>query len=292
MGFVSSGSLIAGLPLGAEAIAQTLPDGTPAHCDWSSVVKARKDFSTATFPRDAAQYQKTVEELQMGDRGVLRRAQAYASALVVGSTLYDALNNCSISGHSGTPRWQLHLEALQVWKFFSERFGVTGIGYTAQIGPHAYAILVDPNAPQSIRNKMHDFLLLDCIERMPSPEDARGYCESQIRNQIREAKQQRAQTRSPSAIPACSRQASVLNPVQPVYPDSASLHSVVTVEVLVDIGADGRIRGTSIYKSSGNPAIDAAALKAATMSTYSPSIDAKCHPAEGRFLFRADFTPD
>ncbi len=84
----------------------------------------------------------------------------------------------------------------------------------------------------------------------------------------------------------------VTNPVQPNYPKSASdiRFGSVSVEVRVMVGSTGQVVVASVYKSSGNMAIDQAALQAARQSTYSPALK-NCHPTEGDYLFRADFQP-
>ncbi len=96
--------------------------------------------------------------------------------------------------------------------------------------------------------------------------------------------------------PACANpnvEASVTNPVQPDYPDSARDLGLgaVTVEVEVTVGPSGNLMGAQVYKSSSNMAIDQAALRAARQSTYSPKL-VECEPAQGTYLFRADFQPD
>ena len=88
-------------------------------------------------------------------------------------------------------------------------------------------------------------------------------------------------------------EASVTNPVQPDYPESARDLGLgaVTVNVKVTVGPSGNLIGASVYKSSGNMAIDQAALRAARESNYSPKL-VDCQPTQGDYLFRADFQPD
>jgi TonB family protein len=95
--------------------------------------------------------------------------------------------------------------------------------------------------------------------------------------------------------PACANpnvDASVINPVQPDYPDSAREANLgpVTVQVEVTVGPSGTLVGAKIYKSSNNMAVDMAALRAARQSTYSPKL-VDCAPTTGDYLFRADFQP-
>jgi protein TonB len=96
--------------------------------------------------------------------------------------------------------------------------------------------------------------------------------------------------------PACANpnvEATVTNPVQPDYPESARDLGLgaVSVEVEVTVGPSGNLIDAKVYKSSSNMAIDQAALRAARQSTYSPKL-VDCQPATGNYLFRADFQPD
>jgi TonB family protein len=88
-------------------------------------------------------------------------------------------------------------------------------------------------------------------------------------------------------------EATVTNPVQPDYPESARDLGLgaVTVEVEVTVGPSGNLVNANVYKSSSNMAIDQAALRAARQSTYSPKL-VDCSPTTGNYLFRADFQPD
>ncbi|MBV8147488.1 MAG: TonB family protein [Candidatus Eremiobacteraeota bacterium] len=95
--------------------------------------------------------------------------------------------------------------------------------------------------------------------------------------------------------PGCANpnaEATVTSPVQPDYPESAKDLGLgeVTAEIEVTVGPSGNLTGASIYKSSGNMAIDGAALRAARESTYSPKF-VNCEPTTGDYLFRADFQP-
>jgi TonB family protein len=96
--------------------------------------------------------------------------------------------------------------------------------------------------------------------------------------------------------PACStpnQDATVANPMQPDYPESAKDIGLgpVTVLVAVTIGAQGQLLDAQIYQSSHNAAIDEAAIRAARQSQYSPRI-VDCQPIEGTYLFHADFDPN
>ena len=96
--------------------------------------------------------------------------------------------------------------------------------------------------------------------------------------------------------PQCANpnvEATVTNPVQPDYPESARDLGLgaVTVEVEVTVGPSGNLVSAKVYKSSSNMAVDQAALRAARQSTYSPKL-IDCSPTTGDYLFRADFQPD
>ena len=88
-------------------------------------------------------------------------------------------------------------------------------------------------------------------------------------------------------------EASVTRATQPDYPQSARDLNLgpVSVEIEVTIGPDGEIKDAEVYRSSTNLAIDQSALRAARASTYAPKI-VNCNPVAGRYLFRADFSPD
>jgi TonB family protein len=87
-------------------------------------------------------------------------------------------------------------------------------------------------------------------------------------------------------------EAAVTNAVQPFYPGSALEMNLgqVTVEVEVTIASNGSLSGASVHKSSGNMALDQAALRAARESTYSPKI-VNCQPTQGGYLFHAVLQP-
>lgn len=96
--------------------------------------------------------------------------------------------------------------------------------------------------------------------------------------------------------PACANpnvEATVTNPVQPDYPESARDLGLgaVSVEIEVTVGPSGNLVSATVYKSASNMAIDQAALRAARQSTYSPKL-INCQPTTGNYLFRADFQPD
>jgi TonB family protein len=98
----------------------------------------------------------------------------------------------------------------------------------------------------------------------------------------------------PVAARACAepnRDATITKVEQPDYPRSARGLGYVTVQIEVAVDASGNLDQVRVYKSSGNQAIDDAALQAASRSKYSPKI-ANCQAVTGYYLFRADFEPD
>jgi hypothetical protein len=101
-------------------------------------------------------------------------------------------------------------------------------------------------------------------------------------------------TAAPADIAKCDKAfvpATVVRAISPVYPRSVrGLAVSVTSEIEVAINANGSLAGAWVYTPSGIPDIDAAALRAAEISTYRAGV-AMCRPAPGTYLFRADFDP-
>jgi len=81
--------------------------------------------------------------------------------------------------------------------------------------------------------------------------------------------------------------------VSPDYPvearSIASSRETALVKVIVD--SDGSVAEASTFVPSGNAAIDAAAVKAALQSTYTPAVSF-CQPVPGVYLFQAEFNAD
>ncbi|MDQ2871559.1 MAG: energy transducer TonB [Candidatus Eremiobacteraeota bacterium] len=100
---------------------------------------------------------------------------------------------------------------------------------------------------------------------------------------------------SPTASPkpSCTApdvEAKTLVPVAPDEPQAASdqgLTGSVQIEVL--LGTSGLVRDASVYRSSGSPLLDQAALRAARASTYAPE-QRDCHAIPGAYLFTAEFS--
>jgi TonB family protein len=61
-----------------------------------------------------------------------------------------------------------------------------------------------------------------------------------------------------------------------------------TASVQVNLSATGAVLSATIAKSTGNAALDQAALLAAKQSTYKPEIK-DCVPVAGAYLYRVDF---
>ena len=94
----------------------------------------------------------------------------------------------------------------------------------------------------------------------------------------------------PCAKPYAS--AGVVKAIEPDYPETAAyVHAQGTSLVLVNLLDDGSVDHTSIFNSSGNISLDAAAVASASHSTYSQAVF-RCMPIAGAYIFRADFIYD
>jgi TonB family protein len=83
--------------------------------------------------------------------------------------------------------------------------------------------------------------------------------------------------------------AAMTQAVPPVYPASARQQGATgTVLVKVTLDSTGAVVGTWVYRSSGNDALDDAALQAAQAGSYRPEIN-DCRPMGGSYIFHADF---
>ena len=90
---------------------------------------------------------------------------------------------------------------------------------------------------------------------------------------------------------ACAKpnvEATVTDPVAPVTPHGLHVSGNTVVDVTID--PNGHAIAAKILHSSGYPAMDQAVVEAARKSAYSPKI-VNCAPAQGAYLFRADFAP-
>jgi TonB family protein len=96
---------------------------------------------------------------------------------------------------------------------------------------------------------------------------------------------------SATASTCPTTQVEVIKAARPDYPLELGRNTPpFVVEVAVTVNPDGSIKGTKMWQSSGYPAADAATVKAARETTYSPKM-VNCKPVEGAWLFRADFAP-
>ncbi len=93
--------------------------------------------------------------------------------------------------------------------------------------------------------------------------------------------------------PACSEpnvEAKTLVAVSPEQSSSAfGVASDVTAMIRVDLDATGRVTGVSVYRSSGSPELNNAALDAARASTYAPEVR-DCRAVPGSYLFKVEFS--
>lgn len=91
----------------------------------------------------------------------------------------------------------------------------------------------------------------------------------------------------------CNREGSASISATPDYPESANDQGLGAQEVLimVSLDASGSVAAASIYKSSGRPDFDRAAIAAARASTYLPKMK-NCKGVPGQYMFRADFNPN
>jgi TonB family protein len=84
--------------------------------------------------------------------------------------------------------------------------------------------------------------------------------------------------------------AAIRTPVLPTYPDSAGNYvGVKNVLIRVTVSADGSVAALQVMTSSGDAALDDAAMRAARASTYTSEF-INCIPVDGGYYpFRAEF---
>ena len=85
--------------------------------------------------------------------------------------------------------------------------------------------------------------------------------------------------------------ATVVRPAVPIYPNDAHERRVAMVYLVVVISPDAKIESVRIAQSSGDAALDAAAMRAARESVFTPKI-ANCRPIESQYVFRARLDPE
>ena len=86
----------------------------------------------------------------------------------------------------------------------------------------------------------------------------------------------------------CNEDASAVSVAPVQLPSAKRLQGSVTVLVELVISSVGTVTDAKIFKSSGDGALDNAALKAARATAYTPKT-VHCVATEGRYVFRADF---
>lgn len=86
------------------------------------------------------------------------------------------------------------------------------------------------------------------------------------------------------------QEAIVTHPVQPLFPRFVIGTISYSAQIDVAVGNADNLLGAWVYKSSGNPDINASALAAARASSYQSAVS-YCQKADGYYIFRADFSP-
>jgi protein TonB len=93
--------------------------------------------------------------------------------------------------------------------------------------------------------------------------------------------------------PACSNpniEAKTINAVSPDRTASGfDAGTNATAMIKVDLDADGRVTGVSVYASTGSMELDRAAMDAARESTYAPEMR-DCQDVSGSYLFKVEFS--
>lgn len=77
---------------------------------------------------------------------------------------------------------------------------------------------------------------------------------------------------------------------QAIVPSGIRVDRTTFVDLTVVIGPDGSLQSVRVTRSSGNSALDAAAMDAARRSRFSPKI-LNCAAVTGQYLFRVSFAP-
>jgi TonB family protein len=97
-------------------------------------------------------------------------------------------------------------------------------------------------------------------------------------------------TRVAVNLSRCNHDATVVHAVRPNI-SKADFKPNASANALVTVGADGRVDGAKIVKSSGSTAIDHATLEAATHSTYASATKA-CKAIAGEYMFHVQTGPE
>jgi protein TonB len=100
-------------------------------------------------------------------------------------------------------------------------------------------------------------------------------------------------TPEPSPTPGCANaphDAAVIEAVTPERPQIADAEGATgRVRVRVDLAASGAVVAASVYASSGNAALDAAAVVAAEHACYAPASDG-CKSIGGSYIYVVDYS--
>lgn len=78
---------------------------------------------------------------------------------------------------------------------------------------------------------------------------------------------------------------------QPAVPATTRVERTTFVDLILVIGPTGNLKSVQLNKSSGNSALDAAAMDAARRSTFSPKV-VNCNAVIGQYMFRVSFAPN
>ncbi|HET7815680.1 MAG TPA: energy transducer TonB [Candidatus Baltobacteraceae bacterium] len=91
----------------------------------------------------------------------------------------------------------------------------------------------------------------------------------------------------------CNHDVRALKAVAPDFPYAARgfLSSNVSVSVLVGFDEVGRLTKAQIVNSSGNMALDKAALQSALQAIYFPAVR-DCAPQSAQYIYRVTFSPN
>ena len=100
---------------------------------------------------------------------------------------------------------------------------------------------------------------------------------------------------APVVAQACrnpNQDPTVIQAAPPVYPESARELGlgIVNAKVVVTVSPTGSVIAVKIVQSTGNMALDQAAISAARQSTYSPKV-VNCEPVASQYLFSVTFDP-
>ena len=94
-----------------------------------------------------------------------------------------------------------------------------------------------------------------------------------------------------ATCPAADRDATLVENPIPDIPSIARAEDFSgDAYILVNLDAEGSLRDASVAKSSGNPSLDAEALRVARESEYAPAVS-HCEPVSSSYLYKVTFNP-